>query len=153
MADTLLKYNHSLKLIANKEIDLTAIKVMLLGAGAAFDAAHTTLNEVAGAAAPHRANELYGNGWAEGGELLTGVVLTTVLTSGVMLDANDIRKTATGGPIPPGGTTQRAVMFDDAHASKQVLFWITLEAPRQAGEFVDFLLKWHANGIVRIAWA
>lgn len=153
MADTVYKYNHTLKRIANKEVDLTALKAMLLTNSATFDATHTTLNQVAGAASPNRANELHGNGWAQGGELITGVTVTTVATSGAMLDGADVRKTATGGPIPPSAPAYKAVIFDDADSNKAPLIFIVLEAPRQAGEFVDFLLKWHGNGIVRITWA
>lgn len=149
MADVINRYNHTLKKLWNKEIDYTTLKVMLLNNSATFNATHTTLAQVAGASP---SNELSGNGWDVGGELIANVQITIVNTSGAMIDGDDVRVTASGGPIPSAGPAYKAVVYDDSDVNDAPLWFITFDAPQQAGSGTDFLISWHSNGIARNNW-
>lgn len=155
MAVTITRYNHTLTLLNTGAIDLNNLKVMLLTNAATFSAANTTLDQVAGAlegSPAERANEVYGNAWTQGGELLAGVAWTTVaadvdtVANDSMLDANDVSVTATGGPIGP---TRKAVVYDDAHGSDAPLLFIDFGEDQQAGEDTDFKIVWSTNGMLR----
>jgi len=143
MAVTISRYNHTAKLITNKEIDYTALKFMLLDSNAAFDATDTTLTDVLAGAA----TEVSGNGWDAGGEALASVAITTVSTSGAMLDAADISVTATGGNIGPASA---GCIYDSAHVNDAPLWYIDFDGPQEAGVGTDFKVTFNANGIFRI---
>lgn len=87
--------------------------------------------------------EVYGNGWAAGGELLQNSAVTTVTTNDAMLDADDIEKTATGGPIGPA---YKALMYDKS--TMDALVFIDFGQAEEAGESTDFKIIWPATGIV-----
>lgn len=142
MAFTIHTYNHSLKLMMNKEIVYTTLKCMLLDNNAVFDATDTTLADVLAGAA----TEVSGNGWDAGGEPLTGEAITTVDTDGVMLDANDLSIGATGGSIGPA---YAAVIYDDSHADDAPLFYVDFGGLQEAGDGTDFKVTFAANGILR----
>lgn len=144
MAVTISRYNHTAKLLLNKEIVYTTLKCMLLNATASFTATHTTLAQVTNTGA----YEVSGNGWAVGGELLGSVAVTIVDTNDAMLDAADISKTASGGSIGPAPF---AVVYDDTHASDAPLWFINFDGSKEAGVGTDFKVNWNASGLFRIA--
>lgn len=91
--------------------------------------------------------EVYGNGWAPG-----GVLLTTVAWSAAALDSgtsNDAKLTldnvvinATGGAIGPSSF---AVIYDKS--TWKPLWFITYNSAQTAGSTTDFKFTWPANGI------
>lgn len=90
-------YNHTRKLLDNKEVTLNNLKVVLTS-GYTFDATQTLTTT---ATVGLLAFEVSGNGWTAGGEVIANVAVTTVATNGSMIDGDDISKTATGGAIGP----------------------------------------------------
>lgn len=142
MAVTINAYNHAFKLMMNKEITYSTLKVMLLDSNAVFDATDVTLADVLAGAA----TEVSGNGWDAGGEPLANEAVTTVDTDGVMLDADDLVVNAVGGPIGPA---EAAVIYDDTHADDAPLFFIDFGQAEEAGVGTDFKITWPANGIFR----
>lgn len=137
MAVTASLYNHSAKLFANGEVDLTALKLMLLSNSATFTASHTDIASIS-------SNEVSGNGWTTGGELLANAAITVVTTNDAMLDADDIEVTATGGSIGPA---YKGVIYDSD--SDAPLVFIDFDGAKEAGETTPFKVVWHSNGIVR----
>jgi hypothetical protein len=144
MAVSISRYNHTAKLLLNKEIVYTTLKAMLLNATATFTASHTTLSSVTNAGA----YQVSGNGWAAGGETLASVAVTVVDTNDAMIDADDISKTASGGSIGPA---YGAVIYDDTHASDAPLWFINFDGAKEAGVGTDFKINWNASGIFRVA--
>lgn len=144
MAVTISRYNHTLKKLLNKEVDYTALKLMLLNDDAAFNASHTTLAGPAGSA---NANQVSGNGWTAGGETLGSVAITIVDTDGAMLDANDVSVEASGGAIGPA---YAAVIYDDTDSNDAPLWFIDLGGAQTAGVGTEFKVTFDANGIQRI---
>jgi len=144
MAVTISRYNHTAKLLLNKEIVYTTLKAMLLSASATFTASHTALTSVNNAGA----YQVSGNGWASGGETLASVAITVVATNDAMLDADDISVTASGGSIGPAYS---AVIYDDTHASDAPLWFIDFGGVKEAGVGTDFKINWNASGIYRTA--
>lgn len=143
MAITVSLYNHTAKLFANAEVDIDNLKFMLLDDGAAFDATDTSIDDVAGADTPPRANEVSGSGWDAGGELLDNAAVTVTNTNDAKLDADDIEVTATGGPIGPA---EYAVVYDAT--SGNVLAFYDLDGAKEAGETTPFKVVWNANGVL-----
>lgn len=144
MAVTVNRYNHTAKLFMNKEVTFTTIKAMLLDstAVAAFNAAHTDVDDVAGAESEgHRPNEVYGNGWTEGGKLLTTVAVAVRSTNGMALTADDVSVTATGGSIGPA----RGVLLYDSTSDKP-LWLYNFGQDETAGEETDMLLAFDPTG-------
>lgn len=144
MAVTISRYNHSAKLMLNKEIVYTTLKVMLLNASATFTATHTTLSQVNNTGA----YQVSGNGWTAGGETLASAAITIVDTNDAMLDATDISKTASGGSIGPASA---AVIYDDTHASDAPLWYVDFGGAKEAGVGTDFKVNLNASGLFRIA--
>lgn len=137
-------YNHSLKLFANKEVELSALKVMLYSTSYTFDAAETVMSTVS-------AQQVSGNGWPAGGPTITGAAVTVDATNGAKLDGTDITVTAAGGAIGPA---KGLVVYDatgaDAAAWKP-LFHFDFPSSQTAGTGTDFKVTWHASGIA--TWA
>lgn len=150
MAVAINLYNHTPRLLVGQEIDLTSVKIILLNSSGTFNAAHTTLDQVAGANTPPRANEVSGNGWTTGGIALANVTVTTVTTNDGKLDADDVIVTATGGSIGPA---RYAVAFDDSHANKVPIFHVDFDQNETAGEDTDFRIVWNADGIIPLTYA
>ncbi len=144
MAVTISRYNHTAKKLLNKEVTYTTLKAMLLNATATFTATHTALTQVTNAGA----YEVSGNGWAAGGETFGSVAVTVVDTNDAMLDANDISKTAAGGPIGPA---YGCVIYDDTDASDAPLWFVNFDGSREAGEGTDFKIVLNASGLYRTA--
>ena len=97
MAITIVEYNHTTK----KLLDLSMVDeaanfyLELLDGTTAFDATHTTKDEVDDTGA----DEIDGSGWPTGGVNLANVAVTVVDTSTARLDADDVSVTASGGNI------------------------------------------------------
>ncbi|ODR93516.1 hypothetical protein AUC70_11665 [Methyloceanibacter stevinii] len=149
MAFTYRLYNHTPKLLANQEVDLDGLYVMLLAATApAFDAAHTTLDEAAGVDAAH---EVHGNGWTEGGELITGAAVTVDTTDDAKFAGDEISKIAVGGNIGPASAF---VVYYDAGGGVLVPFLhCDFGGAQEAGESTAFKVRWHINGILRFNYS
>ena len=143
MAVSLNRYNHTAKRLLNKEVDLANIKLMLLDNTASFTGAHTSVDQVAGAASPHRAKEVYGNGWAEGGEQFANLAVTIVNTDDAKIDADDISKTATSGPIGPA---YKGLILDGTNLFP--LWFVSFGQLEEAGENTDFKYILPANGLM-----
>lgn len=144
MAVSISRYNHTAKLLLNKEIAYNTLRVMLLNATATFTATHTQLTQVTNAGA----YQVSGNGWTAGGETIAGVAVTVVDTNDAMLDGDDISKTASGGSIGPA---YGAVIYDDTHANDAPLWFINFDGSREAGVGTPFVINFNASGIYRTA--
>lgn len=148
MAITVSQYDHTNKLLLNKEVDFTTLKVMLLDNTASFTRTHTTVDSVAGAG-PTRAKELYGNGWAQGGELIGSVAVTQETLGGdsinndAKLTGADLVKTASGGPLPPTAAYYELI-YDDT--SDKPLWLVSYGQAQQAGDTTDFKSRWNSTG-------
>lgn len=153
MAVTVNRYNHTLKLWLNGEIDMANLKAMLLSDDATFDATDTDIDDVAGAltgSPAERANELYGNGWTQGGQTLDNVAVTIVDTDGAMIDCDDETVTATGGAIPPSGGAYKTVVLD-ATSGKPLWFYThNVTGGESAGEGTEFKILPNGNGLLRL---
>lgn len=141
MAVTAHVYNHTLALIAAQDIDLANLKVMLLTSSASFDAADTTIDAVAGAASPDRANEFYGNGWPQGGKTVANVAASTITTNDAKLAGDQTSQTASGGSIGPC----RYVLLYDSASDKPLILY-NLGQDEYAGDTTDFKLTFDLLG-------
>lgn len=148
MAITMSQYNHTAKLLLNKEVTFTTLKAMLLNASGVFDGSHTTVDAVAGADTPPRANEVSGNGWPTGGPTLANVTITQVTTNDSMLDADDVVETAAGGLIGPA---YNALVYDAT--SMKPLWHISFGQAQSAGDTTDFKIVWNDNGILQAIYS
>jgi hypothetical protein len=144
MAVTMSLYDHSVKLLVNKEVTLTTLKVKLLDATATFSASDTTVTAVDSAGT----KEVSGNGWTTGGLTLASVVVTQVTTNDAMLDANDATATATGGTIGPAFA---ALVYDST--SNKPLVYIDFGQAQSAGNTTDFKIVWDANGLIKFSYS
>lgn len=141
MAVTANVYNHTTALVAGQAIDTANLKAMLLTSLASFDATDTTVDAVAGAASPDRANEFYGNGWAQGGPTVGSVVASTITTNDAKLAAAQISVTASGGEIGPA----RYVLLYDATNLKPLILY-DLGQDEHAGDTTDFKFTFDLTG-------
>jgi hypothetical protein len=136
MAVTVSLYNHTAKLFANGDVDLAAIKVMLLDATATFTASHTAISSISG-------DEVSGNGWDVGGELLASAAVTTTTTNDATFDAADLSVNASGGAIGPAIA---ACIYDDT--GNYPLFYVDFGESKTADSGTPFVFTWNASGIV-----
>lgn len=136
MAVTISRYNHTLKKLLNNEVNYADLKLMLLDADAAFDAADVAIGDV-------NADQVSGNGWAVGGVALANAAVTVVTTNDAKIDADDIDITAAGGPIGPA---RSAVIYEVA--SGDLLFNIDFGEDKTADDTTHFKVLFHASGIV-----
>lgn len=143
MAVTMSLYDHTVKLLVNKEVTLTTLKVKLLDATATFAQAQTTVASVDGSGA----KEVSGNGWTSGGLTLASVAVTQVTTNDAMLDATDVSQTASGGSIGPA----YAALVYDATSNKPLLY-IDFGQAQSAGDTTDFKIVWDANGLIKFSY-
>lgn len=143
MAVTMSLYDHTVKLLANKEVTLTTLKVKLLDNTASFVGSDATVNAVDGTGA----KEVSGNGWTAGGLTLAGVAVTTVTTNDAILDANDASATASGGSIGPA----YAALVYDATSNKPLLY-IDFGQMQSAGDTTDFKIVWAADGLIKFSY-
>lgn len=148
MAVTITPYNHTAAKLQTLDIDANAanFKVELLNDSASFTGSHTAKSSVDNSGA----YEVYGNGWAQGGEALASVTVTTVNTNASMFDAADLSITATGGAIGPA---YKALLYVDeggAGTTKTPLFFIAFGESKTASEGNTFNINWNASGIFTI---
>jgi hypothetical protein len=146
MAVTFTPYNHTAKLLLNKEITFSTLRVVLVNQAVVtgFDAAHTTKAQVLGVGG---GAEVSGNGWTAGGETIANVAVTQVTTNDAKLDGDDVIVTATGGAIGPA---YGALVYDDTHASDAPLVFINFDGVQTAGVTTNFRITWNANGIITV---
>lgn len=144
MAVTISQYNHTAKLIFNKEIVYANLKIELLSATATFVATHAAKTDVDNAGA----YEIYGNGWTQGGEAIAGAAVSVVDTNDAMLDATDVAKTATGGQIGPA---YGAFIYETDNLKP--LWFIDFGQAEAAGDTTEFKIIWNANGIARLVYS
>jgi hypothetical protein len=137
MAFTTNLYNHTAKKVLGGEIDWSTAKVMLLNSGGTFTATHTTVDQVAGAASPHRANEVYGNGWTEGGVAIASIASSIATTNDANLAGTDVRVRAAGGSIGPA--TALLIFVGTAP-----LIHVDFGGSLSAGDGTDFLIPMSA---------
>ncbi len=140
MAVTYSQYDHTLKLLLNKEVTYTTLKVKLLDATATFTPGQTTVASVDGSGA----KEVSGNGWPAGGPTLANVAVTQVTTNDAMIDADDVSQTATGGSIGPA---YAALIYDST--SNKPLWYLDFGQAQSAGTTTDFKIVWDATGLLK----
>lgn len=141
MAVTISRYNHTIKLLLNQEVDLANLKAMLLDSNAVFTATDVDTTDVLTGAA----TEVSGNGWDAGGEVIGSVAVTTVDTNDAMIDAADLSITATGADIGPASA---ALIYD---ATNDLALWyVDFGGSETAGVGTDFKITWNASGIARV---
>lgn len=140
MAVSMTLFDHTPKLIFNKEIDFANIKAMLLDNTATLTPSNTTIGDVDGAGA----KEVSGNGWTTGGITLSNVTITQVTTNDTIIDADDVDVVATGGSIGPA----YACVLYDATSSKPLVY-IDFGQAQSAGDTTSFKIVWNENGIIR----
>lgn len=140
MAVTYSQYDHTLKLLLNKEVTYTTIKVKLLDATATFSASQTTVASVDGSGA----KEVSGNGWTSGGVTLSNVAVTQVTTNDAMIDADDVGVTASGGSIGPA---YAALVYDST--SNKPLWYIDFGGVQSAGSTTEFKIVWDPTGLLK----
>lgn len=141
MANVLKHYNHTTKLFLGQQVDLSNVKVMLLNddMAALFDPADTDISDVDAA-------EVFGNGWAEGGEVLADLAAITVMTNDALLTATNISKTPTDGDIGPAPSA----VFYDATSGK-LLSFNDFGETKQAGVGTLFKMNF-PNGIIPMSY-
>jgi hypothetical protein len=135
-------YNHTRKLLWNKEVDFAVLKAMLVGAGYAFGAAETVMSTAA-------AQQVSGNGWTAGGPTLASVAITVVDTNGAMIDAADVSVNASGGSIGPA---TGVVIYDSTGANAAAwkpLFYYEFAEAKTATVGQPFNLTFATTGIAR----
>lgn len=146
MAVTISVYRHTPKLILNKEINWSNVKLELLNASGVFVGTHTTKNSVDNTGG----YQVSGNGWASGGVLLANAAITVAaITSGTAddakLDYDDIIVTASGGAIGPA---YGALVYDVTGSFP--LLHIDFGQAQTAGDTTEFKIRIHANGLINL---
>lgn len=126
-------YNHTRAQFTGQNVDLTALKVMLVGAGYTFAATETAMTAATAA-------EVSGNGWTAGGEAIANAAVTTLNTNESQLDGDDISVTANGGDIGPASGL---VVYDSI--SGKPLFYDTFASAQTAGDGTPFNITWDAT--------
>lgn len=137
MAVTISLYNHTARLFADGSNTVADSYKLKLYSSAVFDAANTTLVSITGT------ETTTGTGYTAGGQVLSGVAVTTVTTNDAKFDANDVVWTASGGSI----TASYAVLYNDTDANDPPLAFIDFGGSQSAGDTTDFKVVWSASGI------
>lgn len=140
MAVTYTQYDHTLKLLLNKEVTFTTLKLKLLDNTASFTASQTTVASVDGSGA----KEVSGNGWTTGGVLFSNVAVTQVTTNDAMIDGDDISVTASGGSIGPA---YAGLIFDST--SNKPLWYCDFGQAQSAGATTDFKYVVDVTGFMK----
>lgn len=143
MAVTITPFNHTLARLLNGDSVVSGNWKVNLYTAFVFDATATTK-----AAAETSATQVAtANGYTQNTLLLTGKTVTTVLTNGATLDANNAVWNASGGDI----TAQFAMVYDDDDADDAPLFFINFDSSRTANDGTPFQIAWNVNGILRVS--
>lgn len=144
MAVTISLYNDVVQRFVNGSLSASdTYKLELLNDSATFVAANTTKTQVDSAGA----YEVSGNGWAVGGQTLTGVTTSLVNTNDAMFDANDIEVTATGGAIGPA---YKALLYNSTDST--LVAFIDFGAAKTADTGTPFKVTWDPAGIVSFTY-
>jgi len=136
-AATIIRYNHTLKLFANQEVNLANIKVMLRN-GTTFTASQTVVSQLDG-------TEESGNGWTAGGEDLS-VVVEEFDTNKARVNATTVTVVASGGTI----SASDAVIIDSTPADPLVLWHFDFPEVIDAQDGVPFVFEVPPTGIQEI---
>lgn len=140
------EYNHMAAQILGQQLTLSDLALMLLADTATFTATHASVDDVAGpltGSPAERIHEVYGNGWAQGGETVASVVAATVATNGAKLSGDQTSREATGGNIGPC----RYVLLYDKTSMKPIVLY-DLGQDEYAGVSTPFKLTFDLNGEV-----
>lgn len=133
-------FDHTVrKLMAGEFAAADTYKLILLDGSAAFDSTHTTKAEVVSTF------EVSGNGWTAGGETLSGVVVSTILTNGAMFDATDVVKAISGGDLDP---YKAMVIVDDTDTGDPPLVYLQLSAEVTVPSGYSVIVRFPENGII-----
>jgi hypothetical protein len=145
MPDVISTYNHTRKKLWDLSLTAEAAnwKVMLLDGTTPFNAAHTTVAQASDSAA----DEVYGNGWTQGGQSIAGFATAIASVSGAIIDANDISVMAVGGDIGPASAALIFVNEGGAGTTLTPMFHVAFAAPRTAPVGFPFLVIWNPLGI------
>jgi hypothetical protein len=91
-------YNHTAKRqIAGENSISDEYKVVLLNASGTFNAAHVTLDEVTASGS----YEVYGNGWTQGGEVISTMSAAISETDSGIITADALSVPISGGDLGP----------------------------------------------------
>jgi hypothetical protein len=137
VAVTVSLFNHTARRFADGANAVGDTYKVALYTAVTFDAAATTL---AGVTKTEVAN---GDGYATGGETLTGVAVTTIETDGAKFDANDVTWSADGGPI----AASYAIIYNDTDTDDPPVALIDFDGEETANDGTDFVIVWNASGI------
>ena len=130
-------YNRFKANLMNKEVDLEldAVKVMLLDSNHAFNPDHNLVSEVS-------ANEVSGEGYTAGGQALAGKTVTQDDTNDkAKWDADDV--TWADSTI----TAHYAVIYD---ANNNLIACIDFGEDKSSSNG-EFKIQWHADGIITLS--
>lgn len=121
MATVTSTYNHTANLFMSGQLPASStFKVMFLGATGAFVATDTTLTQVSNAGA----KEVYGYGWDQGGEALTGVAYAIAETNKSNMSATSPSVTLSGGNL----TWYSYVIYCNTLANDPPLFFVAMNS-------------------------
>jgi hypothetical protein len=137
MAVTISPYNHTTRRFAAAQNNPSDTYVLLLCTAATFDAADELLADVSFTEVAD------GNGYAEGGQVLLNVAVSTVNTTDAKFDADDVIWTADGGSIEAEYGILVLANGDD----NPPLFFIDFDGSRVALDGDEFPVIWDADGI------
>lgn len=150
MAVTITPYNHTALQLLDNALSTEApnFYLALSDGTTAFDAAHTSLSETLGGGV----DEVYSNGWPQGGVQLAGFSVATTGTTNATIDADDITVAATGGAI---SATHAVIYLDVGGAGTTMvpLWHISFGEQITAPDGVDFQVVWDAAGIATVSLA
>ncbi len=136
MAVSISLYNHTLtRFVENANSASETYRLMLLSSGT-FNATHVYLSEVT------KTEITAGNGYAEGGRDLTGVVRTVTDTT-TKFDANDVVWPAVGGSI----SALYGILYNASDFSNPVIAFIDFGGTITAIDGSDFRVQWAPEGI------
>ena len=133
-------YNHTANKLMKGEVPVTnTYKCMLLSDAAVFAAEHETIAEVSDS----RSYEVFGNGWAEGGEELANVDISIYNTNGSLFDADDIEVLISSGDLGP---YKAFVVYDSIESL--VLGYCQFTAAVTTPDMTAVVIEWPATGLI-----
>ena len=115
----------------------------MLCTAATFDATHTTLAGIT------KTEVASGTGYTTGGQALTGISVSTVLTNGAKFDANDVVWSASSGAI----AASYAIVYNDTDADDPPVAFVNFDGSKSAAAGTDFVIVWDSPGIFTLAVA
>ena len=140
MAITISQYNHTNRIVLAGSLEATDTLKLILYTACTFNATHTKLSDVT------KTEVANANGYTTGGKTLTGVAVTTVDTSGAMLDADDVTWTASGGSIE----ASFGLVVNTSETDSPPLWHIDFGGNQIAEAGSDFKAIWPAAGLAKL---